>query len=54
VLDPSERCKKVNDMTYSIVIPAYNEGARLGATLEKVLAYVNHQGWDAEVSAHVC
>ena len=26
--------------TYSIVIPAYNESARLGATLEKVLGYV--------------
>jgi len=34
---------------YSIVIPAYNEGARLGATLEKVLAYVHAQGWLAEV-----
>jgi dolichyl-phosphate beta-glucosyltransferase len=35
--------------TYSIVIPAYNESARLGASLEKVLAYVQAQGWDAEV-----
>jgi glycosyltransferase involved in cell wall biosynthesis len=35
--------------TYSIVIPAYNESARLGATLESVLAYVHQQGWDAEV-----
>jgi dolichyl-phosphate beta-glucosyltransferase len=35
--------------TYSIVIPAYNESARLGATLEKVLAYVHAQGWNAEV-----
>ncbi len=34
---------------YSIVIPAYNEGARLGATLEKVLSYVHAKGWDAEV-----
>ncbi|MFZ0806322.1 MAG: dolichyl-phosphate beta-glucosyltransferase [Candidatus Sulfotelmatobacter sp.] len=34
---------------YSIVIPAYNESARLGASLEKVLAYVHQQGWDAEV-----
>jgi dolichyl-phosphate beta-glucosyltransferase len=34
---------------YSIVIPAYNEGARLGATLEKVLSYVYGMGWDAEV-----
>jgi glycosyltransferase involved in cell wall biosynthesis len=38
-----------NEMTYSIVIPAYNESGRLGATLEKVLAYVRQQGWDAEV-----
>jgi dolichyl-phosphate beta-glucosyltransferase len=35
--------------TYSIVIPAYNEGLRLGATLEKVLAYVRAQRWDVEV-----
>jgi len=35
--------------TYSIVIPAYNESARLGASLEKVLSYVHAQGWDAEV-----
>lgn len=37
------------DPTYSIVIPAYNERARIGATLDKVLAYVHSQGWDAEV-----
>ena len=36
-------------MMYSIVIPAYNEGARLAPTLEKVLSYVHQQGWDAEV-----
>jgi dolichyl-phosphate beta-glucosyltransferase len=36
-------------MTYSIVIPAYNEETRLGATLHRVLAYVRQQGWDAEV-----
>jgi glycosyltransferase involved in cell wall biosynthesis len=34
---------------YSIIIPAYNEGARLGTTLDRVLAYVQAQGWDAEV-----
>jgi dolichyl-phosphate beta-glucosyltransferase len=34
---------------YSIVIPAYNEGARLGTTLAKVLAYLQQQKWDAEV-----
>ena len=35
--------------TYSIVIPAYNESARLGATLDKVLSFVHAQQWDAEV-----
>jgi dolichyl-phosphate beta-glucosyltransferase len=35
--------------TYSIVIPAYNEGARLGATLDKVLAYIHAQKWNAEI-----
>src|SRR5713101_6696872 len=35
--------------TYSFIIPAYNEGARLGATLNRVLEYVAAQGWDAEV-----
>jgi dolichyl-phosphate beta-glucosyltransferase len=34
---------------YSIIIPAYNEGARLDATLNKVLRYVVEQKWDAEV-----
>src|SRR2546421_10600550 len=34
---------------YSIIIPAYNEGARLGATLERVLLYVAEHGWDAEL-----
>jgi dolichyl-phosphate beta-glucosyltransferase len=37
------------DPTYSIVIPAYNEGKRIGPTLERVLTYVHTQGWDAEV-----
>jgi len=36
---------------YSIVIPAYNEGARVGATLERVLAYVAERAWNAEIIA---
>jgi dolichyl-phosphate beta-glucosyltransferase len=36
-------------MIYSIVIPAYNEGQRLPATLDRVLAYIRQQGLDAEV-----
>src|SRR6266566_4908364 len=35
--------------TYSIIIPAYNEAARLGTTLDRVLNYVAAQRWDAEV-----
>ena len=34
---------------YSIIIPAYNESARLGATLDRVLDHVASQHWDAEV-----
>jgi glycosyltransferase involved in cell wall biosynthesis len=34
---------------YSIVIPAYNESARIGATLESVIACVRTHGWPAEV-----
>ena len=43
----------MKDITYSIVIPAYNEGTRLGATLEKVLGYVRERGWSAEVEVIV-
>lgn len=31
------------------MIPAYNESARIGATLERVLDYVREQRWDAEI-----
>ena len=34
---------------YSVIIPAYNESARLGATLDRVLRHVSEQHWDAEV-----
>jgi glycosyltransferase involved in cell wall biosynthesis len=34
---------------YSIVIPAYNESARIPATLEQVVACVRKHGWPAEV-----
>lgn len=35
--------------THSIVVPAYNESARLGASLEKILSYISQQKWSAEV-----
>jgi|SRR5579859_3299876 len=34
---------------YSIVIPAYNEAQRLPESLDKLLAYLREQRWDAEV-----
>jgi glycosyltransferase involved in cell wall biosynthesis len=33
----------------SIVIPAYNESARIERTLDRVMSCVQQQGWDAEV-----
>jgi dolichyl-phosphate beta-glucosyltransferase len=34
---------------YSIIIPAYNEAARIAPTLEKILAYAAQQAWQAEI-----
>lgn len=35
--------------TYSIVIPAYNEGERITATFDKLLAWIAEQRWNAEI-----
>jgi glycosyltransferase involved in cell wall biosynthesis len=35
--------------TYTIVIPAYNESARIRATLDRVLAHTTERRWDVEV-----
>jgi glycosyltransferase involved in cell wall biosynthesis len=43
------RAGKQLEFTYSIVLPAYNEGARIGATLQKILAFANECNWSAEV-----
>lgn len=34
---------------YSIIIPAYNEGERICATLDRVLEHIARQGWSAEI-----
>ncbi len=36
-------------MTYSIIIPAYNESSRIRPTLDEILRYVSEQRWDAEI-----
>jgi dolichyl-phosphate beta-glucosyltransferase len=36
-------------LTYSIVLPAYNESERIGYSLERILAHASRHGWDAEV-----
>jgi len=34
---------------YSIVVPAYNESARLGSTLRQILDHFHEQRWDVEI-----
>jgi glycosyltransferase involved in cell wall biosynthesis len=36
-------------LTYSIVIPSYNESARIRPTLDEILRYVQEQNWDVEI-----
>ncbi|HEY3927297.1 MAG TPA: dolichyl-phosphate beta-glucosyltransferase [Candidatus Koribacter sp.] len=36
-------------LSYSIVIPAYNESDRIAASLEKIVAFLAEQRWSAEV-----
>ena len=36
-------------MTLSIVLPAYNEAARIGASLDKITDYAQHHAWTVEV-----
>ncbi len=43
-----ERCS-MSHPRLSIVIPAYNESARIEATLDRVMSCVASEGWDAEV-----
>ncbi len=36
-------------VTYSIVLPAYNESARIAGTLDRILAHATQRGWKVEV-----
>lgn len=46
---PAQRRSHVNSPSLSIVIPAYNEGARIESALERVLSCVTERRWNAEV-----
>ncbi len=48
-IDRKTRGKRWQVPQLSIVIPAYNESARIEQTLERVMSCVEKQGWDAEV-----
>ncbi|MCZ6515771.1 MAG: glycosyltransferase family 2 protein [Acidobacteria bacterium] len=37
------------DLFLSVVVPAYNESPRIGPTLEKILAYLRRQSYEAEI-----
>lgn len=36
-------------MTYSFIIPAYNESSRIRPTLDELLRYSHDRGWDVEI-----
>src|SRR3954451_2667076 len=39
----------MSGVTLSVVVPAFNEEARLGATLVELCAYLRRQPWDWEI-----
>jgi dolichyl-phosphate beta-glucosyltransferase len=39
----------LQSLTYSIVIPAYNESARIASTLERIMAFASERRWNVEV-----
>jgi dolichyl-phosphate beta-glucosyltransferase len=39
----------IQTLTYSLIIPAYNESVRIRPTLHELVRYIKEQNWDAEV-----
>jgi glycosyltransferase involved in cell wall biosynthesis len=44
-----KQIKQMARPRYSIVVPAYNERARIGQTLDQLLQYLRAQSWSAEI-----
>jgi dolichyl-phosphate beta-glucosyltransferase len=45
----SHRLPQPEQPRYSIIVPAYNEKARIGKTLEQLLIHLRQQAWNAEI-----
>ena len=39
----------MQNLSYSIIIPAYNESQRIAASLDKIIAYTSEQQWMTEI-----
>jgi glycosyltransferase involved in cell wall biosynthesis len=39
----------MDNLSYSIIIPAYNESQRIAASLDKIIAYTSEQHWMTEI-----
>lgn len=39
----------MQNLSYSIIIPAYNESQRIAASLDKIIAYTSEQRWMTEI-----
>lgn len=48
-MDSTVSACETNSPQYSIIVPAYNEGSRIGSTLEQILRHIERQRWRAEV-----
>ncbi|HLW55677.1 MAG TPA: dolichyl-phosphate beta-glucosyltransferase [Candidatus Angelobacter sp.] len=48
-LDSSISASETGRPQYSIIVPAYNESARIGATLEQILRHIQRHNWRAEI-----
>jgi len=48
-LSSSTSSPSAKQPSFSIIVPAYNESARIGATLEQILDHVQRENWNAEV-----